>query len=404
MSAWGLPRVARPSEVLDAGVAILCTGMVALAAWAPQSLIRTPLDGPLWLRVLLPFALGVPLVARRRYPLLVWSVLWASVSLAALISGEAPATLGVTVVLLIGSYSLAAYGSRRHALLGLVVAAGGIGISTLAGDGWSGQVVVGGSEVVEHASGTPLLVGELLVLWLVGTAVRIRRDAAALAARNGALDRAAERAVTAERARIAREMHDIVAHHLSVVVLQAAGARASESPSLETLEKIEHSGRQALTETRQLLDVLRGSAEDLELAPQPGIAALPALVASVRKAGLPVSLDIDTDLPQLPATVDVSTYRIVQEALTNTLKHAGPASARVKIDCSDDVLAIEVQDDGTGAPGGESEPVGHGLIGMRERVALLGGELHAGPEPGGGFALRAWIPLDHQLAGDDGPA
>jgi signal transduction histidine kinase len=187
-------------------------------------------------------------------------------------------------------------------------------------------------------------------------------------------------------------MHDVVAHHLSVVVLQAAGARASGSPSLGTLEKIEHSGRLALAETRQLLDVLRGSDGDLELAPQPGIAALPALVASLREAGLPVSLDVDSERPPLPATVDVSTYRIVQEALTNTLKHAGPASARVKIECSDDAVAIEVRDDGTGTAGGRST-AGHGLIGMRERVALLGGELRAGPEPDGGFAVRARLPL-----------
>jgi signal transduction histidine kinase len=399
MSAWRLPTAVRPSVVLDAGVAILGTGMVALAAWAPPPLVRNPIEGPLWLRALLPFAIGVPLVARRRYPLLVWSLLWVGVSLAAVVSGEAPATLGVTFVLLVGSYSLAAYGSRRHALLGLVVAGGGIVISTLAGHGWSGQIVVGGYEVVEHASGTPLLVAELLALWLAGVAVRIRRDAAALAARNAALDRAAEGAVIAERGRIAREMHDIVAHHLSVVVLQASGARASASPSLETLEKIERSGRLALAETRQLLDVLRGSGEGVELAPQPGIAALPALVASVRKAGLPVTLAVDGEPPQLPATIDVSTYRIVQEALTNTLKHAGPASARVKIDCSDDAVAIEVRDDGAGTPGGSSEPAGHGLIGMRERVALLGGELRAGPEPDGGFAVRARLPLDtHPVA------
>jgi signal transduction histidine kinase len=400
MSAWRLPKAVRPSEVVDAGVAIVATGMVAVAAWTSPQLVRTPIEGPLWLRAFLPFAIGVPLVARRRYPLLVWLSLWAAVSFAAVVSRDAPATLGVTLALLVGSYSLAAYGSRRHALLGLAVGTVGIGVTTLAGHGWSGQIVVGGYEVVEHASGTPLLVGELFALWLAGAAVRTRRDAAALAARNKALDQAAEWAVITERARIAREMHDVVAHHLSVVVLQAAGARASGSPSLDTLEKIEHSGRLALAETRQLLDVLRGSGEDLELAPQPGIAALPALVASLREAGLPVSLEVECELPQLPATVDVSTFRIVQEALTNTLKHAGLASARVKIDCSDDAVAIEVRDDGTGTPGGRSGSAGHGLIGMRERVALLGGELHAGPEPDGGFAVRARLPLDAPLIAD----
>lgn len=356
----------------------------------------------MWLRALLPFLIGAPLVARRRRPLFMWAAIWAGVSLEALVAGQAPSTLGVTIVLLIGGYSLAAHDSLRRALVGLGVAAGGVGISAVAGHGWSGEVVVGGYDLVERASGTPVLVAEILALWLAGAVVRIRRDAATAAARHEALDRAAEGAVVAERARIAREMHDTVAHHLSVVVLQAAGAYASGRPTLETLEKIEHSGRQALAETRMLLDVLRGSDDGVELAPQPGIGSLPALVASVCKAGLPVTLAVDGEWPKLPVTIDVSTYRIVQEALTNALKHAGDASARVKIDCSRDAVAIEVRDDGAGALGGGSEPAGHGLIGMRERVALLGGELRAGPEPGGGFAVRVKLPLEGRLVGDGG--
>ena len=383
----------RPSLTFDAGLALCGTALVAFAVWAPTRLTGTRVDGPLLLRAVLPLLIGVPLLARRRLPLLAWSVTWTGVSVQALVSREAPAALGLTVVLLIGSYSLGAYGSNVHALIALGVAAVGVTIAARSGRGWSGQVVVGGYDLVEYASGIPVLATELLAFWILGVVVRTRRDASALAVRNEALDREAERAVLAERARIAREMHDIVAHHLSVVVLQAAGARASGSSSPETLEKIEHSGRQALAETRRLLGVLRGPDDGVEGFPQPGIAALPTLVAGVRKAGLPVTLVVDGEPAQVSGSVDVSAYRIVQEALTNALTHAGPAHAQVRVCCSGEAVSIEVRDDGCGATGTDTEACGHGLIGMRQRVATLGGELRAGPEPGGGFAVRATLPL-----------
>src|SRR4029077_14155403 len=196
--------------------------------------------------------------------------------------------------------------------------------------------------------GTGYLAGEILVFWPAGVFVRGRRQAAALAARNAVLQRQAEQAVTAERARIARELHDIVAHHLSVVVLQAAGARASGRASDRTLEKIEHSGRQALTEMRRLLGILREPDEEPELNPQPGLSEVPALAESVRAAGLPVHLVVNGSGAPLPAAVDVSVYRIVQEALTNVLKHAGSAHAEVSIGYVDDTVTIEVTDDGPG--------------------------------------------------------
>ena len=227
--------------------------------------------------------------------------------------------------------------------------------------------------------------------------VRARRQAESTAARSAALERQAEQATATERARIAREMHDIVAHHLSVIVLQAAGARASGRPAEATLEKIENSARQGLAETRRLLGVLRDPDEETGLAPQPGIGDLDALAAGVRAAGLPVNLVIDGDLAALPATVDVSVYRIVQEALTNILKHAGPARADVTIGCGQDAVIIEVTDDGT-AKSGHGAPVnGHGLAGMRERAAVFGGELAVGPRPGGGYAVRARLPLGDGL-------
>ena len=222
---------------------------------------------------------------------------------------------------------------------------------------------------------------------------RSGRRGAALAAQSAVLQRQAEHAAAAERARIARELHDIVAHHLSVIVLQAAGARASGKPAGATLEKIENSARQALGETRRLLGVLHDPDKETGLAPQPGIGELGALAASVRAAGLPVNLVISGDPAPLPATVEVSVYRIVQEALTNVLKHAGPARADVTIGCAQETVTIEVTDDGTAAPAPLPTAGGHGLAGMRERAAVFGGELRAGPRPGGGFAVLARLPL-----------
>jgi signal transduction histidine kinase len=178
-----------------------------------------------------------------------------------------------------------------------------------------------------------------------------------------------------------------------VIVLQAAGTRASGKPAGPSLEKIENSARQALAETRRLLGVLREPGEEAGLGPQPGIGDLGELAASVRAAGLPVHLVIDGDPAALPAAVDVSVYRIVQEALTNVLKHAGPARAEVAIGCAADIVTVEVTDNGTAEPGRKALAGGHGLAGMRERAAVFGGELAAGPRPGGGFAVRARLPL-----------
>jgi signal transduction histidine kinase len=175
-------------------------------------------------------------------------------------------------------------------------------------------------------------------------------------------------------------------------VLHAAGARASGRADPATLEEIEYSGRQALTETRRLFGVLRDPDEETGRAPQPGISELPALTGSLRAAGLDVTLSVDGDHTALPPAVNVSAYRIVQEALTNVLKHAGPARAEVTVDCTDIAVTIEVTDDGYGNTALPALTGGHGLTGMRERAALFGGELRAGPRPGGGFTVCAWLP------------
>jgi signal transduction histidine kinase len=388
-----------PGPVLDAGVAIAGIGLTAVAVWAPSSLIGTPVAGPRWLLAVLPLVLGAPLALRRRAPLLMWTVIWAAIALQALITRSALQGPELVFVLSVASYSLAAYSSLRRALAGLAVMAPGAAIyvwaSRASGSGFlSVREIVGG----QPRGASLLLIAEVLALWLAGVLVRARRQAVSLAVRNQALQRAAERAVAEERARIARELHDIVAHHLSVVVLQAAGARASGRPAAAALEKIEDSGRQALTEMRRLLGVLRAPREEFRLTPQPGLGELAALAESVRAAGLPVRLVVDGDHAALPSAVGVSAYRIVQEALTNVLKHAGPAHAEVAVGWADGAVMIEVTDDGSGNPAAGAQAGGHGLAGMRERAAVFGGELVAGPRPSGGFAVRARLPLG------DGPS
>ncbi len=359
--------------ILDAGMGIAGAGLIALAASDPAGLAGPRIAGPPWLVVLLPLVVGLPLALRRRAPVLMLLAMSAGIALQCLITRHPPQVLEL-FVLFAGGYSLGAQASLRRA-------AAGLGISA----------------VVILSARSGLSVTPILGFWLVGVLVRARGQSIALAERNAALERQAERAADTERARIARELHDIVAHHLSVVVLQAAGARASGKAAEAALEKIEHSGRQALAETRRLLGVLRDAGEETGLGPQPGIGELDALVAGVRTAGLPVSLVISGDHAAVPAAVDVSVYRIVQEALTNILKHAGPARADVAIACADEAVTIDITDDGARKPGNQTPAGGHGLAGMRERVAIFGGELRAGPRPDGGFAVQARLPLGDQL-------
>jgi len=378
-----------PGIIADAGLGIAGAGLVAVAAWgAPRLIGSEAIAGPSWLLALLPLLVGAPLVLRRRAPLLMWLVIWAAVGLLCLLAANSLRGLAFTFVLLAAAYSLGAHASFRRAVAGLLLTAPVVFVISNAGD--LGLVLGKGGG---GGPGVTLALFQLVAFWLAGVLVHARRQTASLAARSAELQRQAEQAAAAERARIARELHDIVAHHLSVIVLQAAGARAAGKPAEASLEKIENSARQALSETRRLLGVLRDPDEEAGLAPQPGIGDLDALAASVRAAGLPVHLVIDGDPAALPAAVDVSVYRIVQESLTNVLKHAGPARAEVTIGCAADTVTVEVTDNGMAEPGRKAPAGGHGLAGMRERAAVFGGELAAGPRPGGGFAVRARLPL-----------
>jgi signal transduction histidine kinase len=372
-----------PGVIADAGLGIAAAGLTAAAAWGPAGLVGPAIVGPWWLRALLPLLMGAALMLRRRSPLLVWIAISAGLALQDLLIDNPPRDQVLIVVLLAAAYSLGAYASLGRAVAGLVITA-----PFLAELSDKGGLQPFPPHSGKGAAVLSLL--QVLTFLLAGVLVRARRRAATL-------QRQAELAAAAERTRIARELHDIVAHHLSVIVLQAAGARASGKPAGATLEKIENSARQGLAETRRLLGVLRDPDEETGLAPQPGIGDLDALAAGVRAAGLPVNLVIDGDLAALPATVDVSVYRIVQEALTNVLKHAGPARADVTIGCAKGAVMIEVTDDGTAASGHGAPVGGHGLAGMRERAAVFGGELAAGPRPGGGYSVRVRLPLGDGL-------
>ena len=248
--------------------------------------------------------------------------------------------------------------------------------------------------------------GIFTLVWYIGRRIRIRGDYLALLQNRATqLEREhaaeARRAVAEERTRIARELHDVVAHRVSVMTVQAGAAKtvsaADPDGARRAMEAVEQAGRQALNELRHLLGVLRPVTDADGLGPQPGIAEVRRLVDQFRDAGLDISLTVDAAQTDLPARVDLSTYRIVQEALTNVLKHAGPsARTEVRLGSDNERVAIEVLDNGQGAtilPGS-----GHGIAGMRERAQLLGGSLEAGPRPGGGFQVVAHLPIGEESA------
>ena len=206
----------------------------------------------------------------------------------------------------------------------------------------------------------------------------------------------AREAVAAERARIARELHDLVAHSMGVIVIQSQAAqrvlRADPAKAEHALTSIEVTGRQGLAEMRRLLDVLIGADDKAPLTPQPALRHLDTLLEQVRSAGLPVDVSVEGTERPLPPGLDLSAYRIVQEALTNTLRHSGAGRARVRVSYHSAGVDVEVADDGTTRASGDGTG-GRGLIGMRERVALYGGTLHAGPRSEGGYLVRAHLPF-----------
>jgi len=335
-------------------------------------------------------ALTLPLAARRLAPFAV-ACAYAAVSLLAALAGSglhegqpppaASLLTGAVVFQSLGAFTA----DERRARSGAVVGVAGL---------WATVVISNEVDLQSFGFSAGLIVA---TPWLLGRAQRARVLRAELAEQE---QRQRERvAVGEERSRIARELHDVVAHSVGAMVAQAQGAGRvldrDPDRAREALAAIERTGRDALDEMRRSLGILRRTDADAPLAPQPGLDGLGTLVAQARASGLDVELVTEGEPAPLPAGADMSAYRIVQEALTNTLKHAGPVHARIAVRYGRGALQLEIADDGAPpapAPGGAAG-AGQGLVGMRERVALYGGELHAGPGPEGGFVVRASLPL-----------
>jgi signal transduction histidine kinase len=386
----------------------LVDGALALLLIFPGAGI--PKLGIVRLLVTLPFVLGmaIPVVFRRAYPVEAFVFVVAAGALQVLLLRRpAGADLAVLVVL----YTLAASRPRRVSLRGLAVCLAGAAAAIVR---W--YPARGGPVLYTIGTEAAVFGAPVLLAWLLGDSARWRRGYyQALEERAARLERErdaqAQVAAAAERARIAREIHDVVAHNVSVMVVQADGAAfaldGSPQRAREALAAISATGRRALAEMRSLLGVLREPADDdgapggagPVLAPQPGVEDLADLLEQARTAGLPVSLTIGGEPRPVPAGEALAVYRVVQESLTNVRKHAGPgATAVVSLDYGEDGLLIRVTDDGAGASavpglGHLAAGSGHGLAGMRERVELYGGTARSGPRPGGGYEVVARLPV-----------
>ena len=334
----------------------------------------------------------IPIALRRYRPLTVLAVTVIAETLLLIFRPGAGAPVGVIVAL----YTVAAYCERRVSIRAAALAALPITVAVIVNNGaHTGQVI---PELAVFA-----------IAWVVGDNIRTRRAyLAELEARAARLERErenkADRAVIEERARIARELHDVIAHNVSVMVVQAAAGEDvfDEDPgkARESLAAVASTGRAALTELRRLLGVIRAEDDrgDTAFAPQPGLERIDELIGQVREAGLPVELSVLGEARPLPEGVGLCAYRIVQEALTNTLKHAHASTAQVHLRYVADALELQVLDDGRGTTSLNGEIDGQGLIGMRERVALFGGELTAEPRSGRGYEIRARLPLEETKA------
>ena len=382
---------ARWPRAADAVLAIVLFVLIVFVSFEPPDgdlVLRSVGDVPIGEFIVMAVACGA-LILRRAHPLLVLGVTVAASALSLALGYSE----GTGFVMLVALYSVGScVTDDRRSYIGV---------------GGAIAVVIIGNRIDGASAGE--LAFTLLFLsavWSIGRRVRISEDYLRLLHEGAAQrerEQAAEarRAVAEERTRIARELHDVVAHRVSLMTVQAGAAKtvAADDPegALQAMEAVEEAGRQALDELRHLLGVLRPEAEVDGLGPQPGLVDVPRLVDEFGEAGLEVSLTID-DLPtDLPARVDLSAYRIVQEALTNVLKHAGPGTRTdVRLSTDNHGVAIEVLDNGHGAtilPGS-----GHGIVGMRERVLLLGGSLNTGPRPGGGFQVIAHLPIGDEPA------
>jgi signal transduction histidine kinase len=377
---------------LEALSAVLAVEGVAAAAF------RHPVPGEprmIWFDMPAIALIIAPLLGRRRFPFSVPATVWLLAAAASVIDGGLIASsvsgflAGMIAAFLLGNLS---DGRRARAGLAVVLCGAAIVIHDKPGHGDMELILI------------PVL---FAIVWSGGLALRERAGHAEAAEQRAAhaeseQEAVARLAVAEERSRIARELHDTVAHAVSVMVLQVGAVRhklpEADAELKSALRDVEQAGRTALTDMRHLLDAMRAEGEGAELAPQPGLDRLEGLLEEIRRAGLPVQLRVAGDRVPLPGGIDISAYRIVQEGLTNVLKHASATEAVVSLDYESDRLSIEVRDNGRGTGAGGLTGTGHGLIGIRERVRLYNGEMTTGSQPGGGFLLRTRLLLDRQLA------
>ena len=342
-----------------------------------------------WFEIPAMAVLVLPVFARRRFPFAGPAVFWLLAAGISIVDGRLiPFAESLFVLGMADAFLLGKLRDVREAGIGLVVVVGG--------------TVTIVYNIPNHSASQFVFIPLVFaVSWLAGFAIRERAEQVE-AAEGRAVQAEREReagariAVAEERARIARELHDIVAHAVSVMVLQVGAVRHNLPEGLaedrDALSSVEQAGRTALAEMRRLLAAMRTEGEEAELAPQPGLDRLDSLVAEIGRAGLPVHLHVDGDPFPLPRAVDLSAYRIVQEGLTNALKHAHASQADVTVHYLPDELGLQVRDNGQG--GSTSDGLGHGLVGIRERVKIYGGEMSAGNSTGGGFLLSTRLPVN----------
>lgn len=370
----GLPR--DHPRVVDLVIAGGCLLILILAVLTDDGY----LSGPRWAYLTTAGSMTVPLAWRRSAPLASLVVVMTGLAVQEALVRPAPTMDDALIPLLISAFSVAAHGTRTTAGLGL-------GFSLGAGAIWMGLddiffpvVAFGGAWVAGR-----------LVHKLQEQSTMARNYAAALERERAATTRVA---LAEERTRIARELHDVVSHTLGVMVVQAGGERLHATPGSgahTALASIEESGRLAMEQMRRLLSMLREEADSRSLVPQPGLKQLDELAQSVRATGLSVSVVVQGDPHPIGPDLDVSAFRIVQEALTNTVRHSGATHAEIHLDWASNSLRIEVSDNGRG-PSTAPSPEGHGLLGMRERVNLFGGVLSTGRSNLGGYRLVAQLP------------
>jgi signal transduction histidine kinase len=336
-------------------------------------------------RLAVPFAVAwsVPLLLHRRFPLVAPVVVFLVLAVEGLVTVDAVTESQTNTLAILAAFGFAgAHSDLRSAIAGAAIGCGALGLIMLF------QTV--------PAESVAFMFVFAAAAWGIGRAVGERgRRAADLERRADRLEREQTAAVAEERGRIARELHDVIAHSVSVMTVQAGAARLllDEDPSRarESLFAVEETGRQALGEMRRLLGILRGTDAETQLAPQPGTADIASLVEQVRAAGLTVETVVEGQPRVLAPGIDLAAYRVVQEALTNALKHARAARADVSMRYGRDALELSIVNDGPVARNGRG---GHGLVGMRERVTLYGGEFEAGPRSEGGYVVRARLPLE----------